>query len=219
MLQSLERPLGVVTFCDSSLLNRRDRTQGGEIQLICGAGTFRLPSVTDGAVASGKVALATSGSVPANFAAWQSASIKRVAPSSFDGEVLTLDRATCAGEQVRWTVHELEHGPLPGIAERALARQTFDIVTRVPVVTLMDNRGAVSAVTTTKLSVKNKRRAGDLAGLRDYYGDGENAAAACLEWIPDPQNLSDRITKRTSRKSDPVRAIKAAAREGRVVIP
>ena len=88
-----------------------------------------------------------------------------------------------------------------------------------PAVALCDNNGAVSAVTTTKLTVKNKRRAGDLSGLRDYYGDAEEAEACALQWCPDPLNLSDGLTKRVARRSAPVRAIKDAARSGWITLP
>ena len=62
------------------------------------------------------------------------------------------------------------------------------------VIQLSDGQGSVKAVTTTKLTQRNKRRATDLAALKEHFA--EDGSGDFLGHIPDPRNLADCLTKR-----------------------
>ena len=85
------------------------------------------------------------------------------------------------------------------------------------VLQLSDGQGTVKAVTTTKLTQRNKRRATDLAGLKEHFS--EDGSQDFLGHISDPKNLADCLTKRCEHSSEPVRRLRAVVRGGELVVP
>ena len=85
------------------------------------------------------------------------------------------------------------------------------------VIQLSDGQGSVKAVTTTKLTQRNKRRATDLAALKEHFA--EDGSGDFLGHIPDPRNLADCLTKRLEFQSEPVRRLRTVVRGGNLIIP
>ena len=100
--------------------------------------------------------------------------ISRVANSSFDGETLALDKATtpsvfyghCVDEYVQERPRSLEARAFFGGADA-----TVPVSRKTRVLQLSDGQGTVKAVTTTKLTQRNNRRATDLAELKKHFAE------------------------------------------------
>jgi len=92
----------IFLYADGSLQNRGSKTQGGH---LIGAGFLN-----------------EHGGAPAvcNPQGWQSAAIKRVCTSTFDGETLSLLRGTEDATYISYLQQELIFGTFMSIAERVL---------------------------------------------------------------------------------------------------
>ena len=85
------------------------------------------------------------------------------------------------------------------------------------VLQLSDDQGTVKAVTTTKLTQRNKRHATDLVGLKEHFS--EDGSQDFLGHIPDPKILADCWTKRCDHSSEPVGRLRTVVRGGELVVP
>ena len=122
--------------------------------------------------------------------------ISRVANSSFDGETLALDKATTSSVFYGHCVDEYVQGRPRSLEARAFfggADATVPVSRKTRVLQLSDGQGSVKAATTTKLTQRKKRRATDLAGLKEHFA--EDGSGDFLGHISDPRNLADCLTK------------------------
>ena len=206
--------LDVLSFADSSLNNRGTKTQGGDCEFIVASDL--------GADATGEELYnyLQGWFVKVNAVSVVSQGITRVANSSFDGETLVLDKATTASVYFAHCVDEYKQGRPRSLEARAYfggPDATVPVSRKTRVLQLSDGQGTVKAVTTTKLTQRNKRRATDLAGLKEHFS--EDGSQDFLGHISDPKNLADCLTKRCEHSSEPVRRLRAVVRGGELVVP
>ena len=146
--------------------------------------------------------------------------ITRVANSSFDGETLALDKATTSGVYFGHCVDEYCYGRPRSLELRAFfggADATVPVSRKTRVLQLSDGQGTVKAVTTSKLTQRNKRRATDLAGLKEHFS--EDGSSDFLGHIGDPKNLADCLTKRLDPNAMPVRRLRVVVRGDELTVP
>ena len=167
----------VFLYADGSLQNRGSKTQGGH---LIGAGF-----------------LSEDGGAPdtCNPQGWQSAAIKRVCTSTFDGETLSLLRATEDGTHVSYLQQELIFGTFLSIAERVLHHKRGEPERLIPILAYSDGNATVQSVLSSKLTQRNKRRLADVACLRESYG--HEVAVDTLKHPEASRNPSDPLTEKT----------------------
>ena len=162
-------------WADGSLQNRGSRTQGGHLVAL---GTM----TADGCRAD------------CNVVSWISSGIKRVCTSTFDSETLSVSRASDDGVSAALVFQELFFGRLPSITERVMIGFTGGADERtVRVIGFSDGGGTVSTVLSSKVTTPNKRRAADVASLREMYSDTSKDS---LSHIQGERNPSDPLTKK-----------------------
>ena len=206
--------LDVLSFADSSLNNRGAKTQGGDCEFLVGSDLG--PDATGAELYD----YLRDWSVKVNPINVVSQGLSRVANSSFDGETLALDKATTSSVFYGHCVDEYVQGRPRSLEARAFfggPDATVPVSRKTRVLQLSDGQGTVKAVTTTKLTQRNKRRATDLAGLKEHFA--EDGSGDFLGHIPDPRNLADCLTKRCELKSEPVQRLRVVVRGAELVVP
>ena len=170
----LKGPLKTISYCDASYGNLPDgKSQGGHIVTYEGA-------------EPGK----------ANVVELTSTKIKRVAPSVFDAE--TLQGLACVDATIaaNMLLRELEHGPEPGLLERAARRSVTpglpEAIPDMPHSEIWtDSMSFVDSVYSTKEPACRRRRA-DIGAVREALALGD---VNTLEHIFRDSNPADPLTK------------------------